>query len=56
MNLTRFCNPGYVETPEDIAERKGRERYWLRKLGMIPTPPAVAPGAKGRTDGGEDPD
>ena len=54
MYLTRFCNPSYEPTPEDLAERKGRERYWMRKLGMIETPPAVAPDAKGRTDGGED--
>ena len=40
--LTRICNPEYVDTPEDIAEQKGYRRYWMRKLGMIPTPPAVA--------------
>ena len=39
--LTRIWNPGYVDTPEDIAQQKGYRRYWMRKLGMIPTPPAA---------------
>ena len=40
--LTRNFNPEYVDTPEDIAQRKGYQRYWMRKLGMIPTSPAVS--------------